>query len=342
MSIIGTSLVLYKEMRFNVNHKRGLALVSCILLMTLLIAFYLRFSGEAGLQARIDRNLNNALRARLAAKAGLSMALSMLFRDTNATDHLKEEWAVTASQTLEKPIVLDGSSFTVKISDESGKMNVNLVDEEILTDLFERADIGIIASSSLLAESIKLGAARRLAQHILDYIDADSSPRPMGAEADAYPNPNENGPRNAQILDIRELLNIPGITRELFEGNNEKLGLIDLLTVNGDGKINLNTAPRVVIEAIPGPPGYDEDRRRQFFDEIWRTLPFTDVGAFGGLITRFDPWMAKEYYQKFVVFSTCFRVESTGMTENVKKRMFALVERDRFGHCKVERISEIP
>ena len=42
---------------------------------------------------------------------------------------------------------------------------------------------------------------------------------------------------------------VKGVTRELFYGTGESPGLVQCLTVFGDGKININTAPKA------GPPG---------------------------------------------------------------------------------------
>jgi predicted DNA-binding helix-hairpin-helix protein len=46
---------------------------------------------------------------------------------------------------------------------------------------------------------------------------------------------------------------IRGITPEILYGEVGKRGVIDLLTLHSNtGKINLNTAPREVLLAIPG------------------------------------------------------------------------------------------
>jgi len=46
---------------------------------------------------------------------------------------------------------------------------------------------------------------------------------------------------------------VKGVTSEILYGDNEKKGLIDLLTVySGTSKVNVNAAPREVLMAIPG------------------------------------------------------------------------------------------
>jgi len=55
-----------------------------------------------------------------------------------------------------------------------------------------------------------------------------------------------------------ELLLIKGFTRKLVYGDKEHEGIIDYLTIYGqDGKININTAPSPVLQALA--PGVDKD-----------------------------------------------------------------------------------
>lgn len=43
---------------------------------------------------------------------------------------------------------------------------------------------------------------------------------------------------------------VKGVTRELFYGMGESPGLVQCMTVFGDGRININTAPRPVLRAL--------------------------------------------------------------------------------------------
>ena len=48
------------------------------------------------------------------------------------------------------------------------------------------------------------------------------------------------------------------MTRELFYGTGESPGLAQCLTVFGDGKININTAPKPVLRALAAEMTDDE------------------------------------------------------------------------------------
>lgn len=87
------------------------------------------------------------------------------------------------------------------------------------------------------------GMTEAAADAILDWIDADSTPRRLGAEADYYAGANvPYGPRNSVPASIEELLLVRGVTRELFLG--------------GDANFNHQLEPQEVQIAGAGPGGF--------------------------------------------------------------------------------------
>jgi type II secretory pathway component PulK len=114
---------------------------------------------------------------------------------------------------------------------------------------------------------------------ILDWIDADEDISPGGAETDFYtrletPYNSKNNP----FAVLKELVLVKGITRDTYLGKvisqnslleaNKNLsqiqilpdelsessdaGLLNIFTVYGDGKININTASKTILAALPG------------------------------------------------------------------------------------------
>lgn len=322
--------------------RRGMALLSSVFLLALLVAMYLRASGEAALQARLDGRLEQAFNARMAARSGISAALALLFRDTNAFDWPEEDWAVYSSSTRRFPLMVGSAACVFTITDESSKMHVNSVDEETLTGLFDRFDLGITGPSGILGEAVRQGSARRLAQRIMDYVDADQTARAMGSEIEGYERMPGRRPRNGPMEDLRELLNIPGVTEELVQASGTRPGLFDLLTVYGEGRVNLNTARRELVESLPGPLGFEGAQRTTFFQRLFETLPMTRAGAFKDFLAIHRVALDPEFVGRLVLSSDCFRVESTGTYQGVEVRMIAVVNRDRAGGSIVRRITEIP
>ncbi|MFZ2960763.1 MAG: hypothetical protein WA705_28130 [Candidatus Ozemobacteraceae bacterium] len=324
------------------HSRRGIALFATVLMLVLLVALFLRIDDEMLLQNRMDRRQNQAFQARMGARSGIAAGLALLYNDRNPVDHLLEPWAVMSSATMEAPMRIGDATTTFRVTDEFGKLNVNLIDEKTLVAVLEEAKLGISERSSLLGEDIDIQGPQRLAHRILDYIDRDEEARPFGGEFEGYERAPGKKAKNGPLQDIRELSNIPGIRPDLLTASDTRPGLFDLLTIYGDGPINLNTARHEVIRGIPGPPGYSYDKREKFFEALFKILPITANTNLRDFISRYDYHISKEYYLRFVVYSTCFRIESIAKVDEVESRMVALVRRDRFGRCWLDRLSELP
>jgi general secretion pathway protein K len=71
---------------------------------------------------------------------------------------------------------------------------------------------------------------------------------------------------------------IKGVTRELYEGTTEAPGIGRYLTVYGDGKINVNTAPMPVLKALfKYPDAVSADALEQM--DIHRTTQKEDLSG---------------------------------------------------------------
>ena len=325
------------------RNSSGVAMVAVLLMSALLISLYLRFMGNAGLLARIDARQDAVMQMRLGARGALDYALGLLAQDRGIGDSYTEDWKAMTEQTFSQPLMLGGASCAVRIEDESGKMLVNKADEGAMTALFEFYDLGIIASFTIVDEEMKTGAATRLSQRILDYIDADMTPRSLGAEESAYLEAGLLPPRNGPMTDIRELLNIPGITRDLMVASGTRPGLEDLLTVHGDGRINLNTAPEGVIRAIPGlPPTYSRERVEEYYTQLLAARPFMELAGFTNFIVKFDWKIQKPYTNRFISVTSWFRVTALAQVGESVRSVDALVFREIDGQCRILRLIEVP
>lgn len=94
--------------------------------------------------------------------------------------------------------------------------------------------------------------AREIVDSLVDWLDADDDESNLGAESNYYESLEKlTTPRNGQVDFIEELLQVKGITRELLYGNDEKQALAEYVSVvNRSGKININTAPVGLIQAL--------------------------------------------------------------------------------------------
>lgn len=142
-----------------------------------------------------------------------------------------------------------------RLEDESAKLNVNLVPGDVLVRI-EGLDAAAAAS-------------------IRDWIDQDDVPNPDGAETEYYAGLSPAyACRNGPLETLGELTFIKGITPEIYFGTGKQeqmddlnnlaaeqvqaadngkdfVGLNALLTLYGNGKINLNTVLPAVLKALP-------------------------------------------------------------------------------------------
>jgi general secretion pathway protein K len=149
-----------------------------------------------------------------------------------ATDMFESNW---------KKGNLGDGVYEVRFIDESGKFNLNRANEETLRSIFRNL-------------GVEQDRANILTDSILDWIDPDDLHRLNGAESDYYmslspPYTAKNGPFDS----VEDLLWVRGVTPELFYGDEERVGLRDIFSVDSPaGGVNLRTASPAVCVALVG------------------------------------------------------------------------------------------
>lgn len=129
-------------------------------------------------------------------------------------------------------VTVDGRRLRVTLRDAGGTLNINTTDEQRFTRY-------------LTLKGVESVAARRIAQQLLDWRDADSIARPDGAENAEYDR-RGIGCRNADLFAIEELLYLPAMTRDIFERIRPDL------CAGGDGKAHIGSASAEVLLSIDG------------------------------------------------------------------------------------------
>ncbi|NIP22590.1 MAG: general secretion pathway protein GspK [candidate division Zixibacteria bacterium] len=234
-----------------------LILVVYIVAAFSMLAFALAFRSRITIEE--TQLLTERLQQDKIALAACVQARSILEADDHKLDCLDDPlfgWhKLIPTETAGRSIGPDESLWRVnwRLIDESAKINVNLAPPDLLLE-FECLDEATVAS-------------------IMDWIDEDDVPNPDGAENDYYSGlESAYRCKNKPIDNIEELLLVKGISLEIYYGynpsegdnhlseisefvddvpHNSAAGLCDLLTVYGDGRININTAPKQVLDVIP-------------------------------------------------------------------------------------------
>jgi hypothetical protein len=91
--------------------------------------------------------------------------------------------------------------------------------------------------------------ADQLTQSIMDWLDLDDSPRPAGAELEQY---LRDGllvlPTNGPFREVGDLVHVRGMTPDVLELTRPYFHTYGTART----RVNLNTAPEVVLRALPG------------------------------------------------------------------------------------------
>jgi general secretion pathway protein K len=196
-------------------------------------------------------------------------------------------------------VPLGRGEFSYRLTDEEARLNLNKASPDRVGRLLQA-----------------LGLDRRARDVVVDSLqdwkDPDDLPRANGAESEDYylKLPVPYRARNARLQDLAELLQIRGITRELYLGKDERPGLADLTTVFGREAVNVNTAPAPVLAAL----GLSEAEISDVVQARTRA-PYTVVpGRFAG--------------RGLGVGSATFRIEAEGWVAGARMaRIVAIVQR---------------
>jgi len=131
-----------------------------------------------------------------------------------------------------------GKQYRNGVVDESGKFNINAL-------------MKLDPSGTILYNVLMLlpNMTDEIANSIIDWIDADDTPRPNGAESDYYsslspPYQAKNGPLDS----IEELLFVKGVTPQLLYGNDlNRDGIFEPEEDDGSGAFNPGWAGYLTI-----------------------------------------------------------------------------------------------
>jgi general secretion pathway protein K len=228
---------------FTCTPQDGVALLMVLWVLTILMVIVFSFSFMTRTETQSTVSFKEGIERKFLAEAGIERGiLELFYRMMNKNQVLvlegSEVWNIDGTPYSAQ---LGNGNYTVKVIDESGKLDINTVSDILLKNLLinfgiEEQDADIIVDS------------------ILDWRDPDDLHRLNGAEDDYYlslPNPYEA--KDGTFDTLEELLLVRGITPEILYGNRERKGIINFLTVHANSnRVNINAAPKEVLMTIPG------------------------------------------------------------------------------------------
>jgi general secretion pathway protein K len=221
--------------------RRGVALIAALWLVVAIATVALQFSIEARDRRTVgiatsERGMQRALAAGALAlvQAKLDYALRVGPTGANVQRLRAADPWLDVDSVYSGTFYVDSIPVLVEARDMGEKLNLNVMTENELRTFF----------SFLLNDYSK---AQQLSQTIMDWRDFDSIPRPSGAEVDDYIKAEMLAlPTNATFREVEELQNVMGMTPEIYAA------AAPYLSTRGNGAVNLNTAPVLVLRTLPG------------------------------------------------------------------------------------------
>ena len=178
-------------------HARGVAFVLVLWVIAMLSILLGSFSLIARTENLQARHLFDTTQARYAAEAGLNLAVYELRKSDPAARWVGDGRPYTFGY--------GDAEIEVRITDDSGKIDINAADESMLANLFT-------------ARGVPLDKAQALADAVLDWRDPDDLARPNGAEIAEYKAAGlPYGPKNAPFDTVSELQQVFGMDYALYE-----------------------------------------------------------------------------------------------------------------------------
>jgi len=241
---------------------------SVLILVLIVLASMVTLSAGLAYRTRIEMQLAHAYAQRTEsyylALGGIERVKALLSHEKLSPltiAHLCRFHGTAKEEDLFEELegLTDGKLVAYSLRDEQGYLNINKSDPGSWTNM----DLG----------------SKELCSSIVDWTDADDDTEPDGAETDFYQRLEPaHVAKNSPCAALRELILVRGVTQNIytgedlnrnssldenerdgqlqFPGDNEDneldLGIVDIFTVHGDGRININTAPYHILSVLQG------------------------------------------------------------------------------------------
>jgi len=311
-------------MMTGVRSERGMVLLVVLLVIALLATLLTEFSFSTLVDLRLAETFRDSTRGFYLARGGVTVGRMLLKQDTNGYDAPNELW----SQGLVN-FPVGGGYLSISGEDLSSRLNLNL-----LIDNQGNVDVVSMERFTILCELLGAEDPDLLTDSLIDWLDADNDPRPLGGEDNYYlsranPYPTGNGP----LASLEELSLVRGFDATILER------LTPHVTLYGTTSINVNTASREVLTAVMAAGGTvslaEAEIAADRILELREEGPIEDKQALKGLadLENLD-YVINTFLD---VSSHAFRIRSEAEVNDGRRTMTAVVdERDRLLEQKVD------
>ncbi|MFH0771648.1 MAG: hypothetical protein V1933_03415 [Candidatus Omnitrophota bacterium] len=253
----------------------GAILIITLWIIAILAALSVGIGGRAGLDIKLAGFYRDNMRVLYLAKAAIERAIAEKQKDAadpdNKSDSLNESWSdnkdlfynhaiegmANTSYTVSygyKEDLSDKGSVLYGMMDEASKININkIVNPE--TSEIDMARKGHFENLLQIVCGLNASQAASLSEALIDWIDADHIALATSEDEDEKYYQDAGGVsycKNSALESLEELPLIKGFESVILYGDKQqgKCGIIDFVTIYTDGRVNVNTAPKEVLESL--------------------------------------------------------------------------------------------
>jgi general secretion pathway protein K len=182
--------------------KKGLVIIAVLWMVVVLMVMTAILGRKSRLDTKVCLARTEAVRCKWACRAGIEKAIAVLKEDETENDSFIDTWSDNPEDFND--VMLNQCRFTVRIIDESSKLNINTATKEQLLGLPDMVE--------------------EIADAIIDWRDSDDVPSGAGVESGYYESLTYGYmARNGPFRTLRELLLVKGVTEVLFYGEDTNL-----------------------------------------------------------------------------------------------------------------------
>ncbi len=249
-------------MRLRID-QNGVAMLLALLTMSFMIVLTVQLLTDVNRQVHESRSAINRVQGRERLMSGLALVQASLFADlqNNKGDSYLDVWSNPDQETLGS--LFGDAAPQIEVTDLTGLLQVNaLVQEKQVETKQNTTDpakimekqqelwMRFLLSGNFVIEDEQ--DARTVLDSLCDWLDEDDEPREYGAESSYYQSLSPDyDTGNHRIIHLSELDLVKGMSKELLYGDDGHEGILRYITASGaDGKININTAPALVLAAL--------------------------------------------------------------------------------------------
>jgi general secretion pathway protein K len=237
--------------------QNGFVVVLVLSMVGLLAVLLLGFNYKSRACLLAVGDFQKSQQALNCARAGLNVAIAAVRSNEDILTNPSSPQSGDAGLNLlsgETTLPVGEGNCSITITEENGKLNVNLLTDKDgkpnrtkidqllrLIDLLNRQESGLSHIGYGLVPAIIDWTDSNDEVVCLPFVKSEN----LGAESDYYAGLEPPYRCKNKPLDTTgELLLLKGVTPEVFER------IRDYVTVKGDGKVNINSAPKLVIESL--------------------------------------------------------------------------------------------